>query len=170
MTPPFFSSQRILREALLPADALVIALLAIACSTESSGALDAKSLAMGPLVDAAVIDARVGLLPDPLLLVAALPILFSPPPHSTVLGSAVVLVLAHVAFLAGQLGGGDVKLLAVVSLTARHPVDLLGVLATAALGAAAYAALGRADIRRRLSFGPWITAATWMVCVLPGGP
>lgn len=183
-----FSRSRILRDVLTVPQALTYALISLVTVGALAAAVKApvpltlgvamSFLVCAPLAVAAAVDAACHILPDPLLLLAAV-LALAGLPYGTRPAALLALATAAGAYLAGRLlnaltsfGMGDGKLLAVLGLWVGTPrlliIGTLAGLAGAAIFSICLMAARRATLTSSVALGPWLVAggvAAWLTTV-----
>ncbi|RTE50949.1 hypothetical protein EKN07_02130 [Actinobaculum sp. 352] len=185
--PPFWSTARILRGVLSTRTAVMlcvvlfgmqVAILVMANTLSFSALLSAAVIC--PLVLAAMIDGVVHLLPDPLVFsagyLAFVALLCGTAEHwfGAITTAVISLVLGAVMNRCTSLGRGDVKLIAVLALWLRSPLQLVSALGLAVLGAGLFAVAlliaQRATRTTSLALGPWLVGAAAGLWFFAGPP
>ncbi|MFT3942512.1 MAG: prepilin peptidase [Ancrocorticia sp.] len=178
---PFWTRRRLLRGALTPPQAVLLAASATAALLWAHILVMREDVALGapallgavviaPLTVAAFVDSVCHLLPDPLLLVAGLltlPSLMLVAARGEYGAIATAAVTAGCALAVGlalssvfSFGRGDAKLLGVLGLWLGSPAPLLSAVIVALVGAGLYAVIlmvaRRATRTTALALGPWL--------------
>ncbi|MBR6458784.1 MAG: prepilin peptidase [Actinomycetaceae bacterium] len=182
----FFSYERILRGVLSWRQAAVFsALLCVLCLAIlfHMNRLDSLTLSASvsvfvlvPLALAALIDSVCHILPDPLLLFAAVialvSLLFSPWEDivHAFLNAGVFLAIGLAMSRISSFGRGDAKLMGVLGLWLANPIMVCVALLLAFVGAGLFAllllVLRRAKLRSSIALGPWLIAGSFLSYVL----
>lgn len=188
---PLWSKERVLRSCLSPRHAVAILSLVSAVSFASGLAgpssggptpgLAAASFGAGCLALAGYVDFVRRILPDPLLLCAAVAAgasALESGPSQAVRACAVASAAIGVAYAVAattSLGRGDAKLCGAIGLWLGQPlqagVAVLGGVGAAGAYALALAAAGRLNPGGALPLGPWLVGSAWWVWSVSGsGP
>lgn len=184
-----FSRSRILRGVLTPGEATAFAAFGLgigaACVAAIHGthSLSDPQMLLGlllfaPLAVAAAVDAGCHILPDPLLILAAVPAvagLTLAEPGEALTAFATGAGGAAAGWVMNRLtsfGLGDAKLLGVLGLWIGDPVKLMGgvfaALAAAAVFSLVLMATRRANLKSAIALGPWLCcggASAWLTAL-----
>ena len=194
----FFSPERFLRQAISVRRAVVIACAA----TMVTGAVwwlvpgDELShrwclsiiamVAFPPLAVASVIDSRIKIIPDPLVLVSVIAALwcrlglalwsFSSPSQrwrlviTPVACALVVLALGHSVHLLAGLGRGDVKMAVAIAVWLGEPIlvctALWGGVCASGVWIVYRLICGHMTHNDTVALGPWLAGSAWTVCMV----